>query len=66
MSRQTRKVVLPVLLLLLGAGYFGLFSQFEVPALLKSQLVLLPVQVGTLVYLLGWRQRLQRRWGDRE
>ncbi|MBW4660117.1 MAG: hypothetical protein KME15_15690 [Drouetiella hepatica Uher 2000/2452] len=40
---------------LLGAVYFAAFSGLESP-LLKQELILLPVQVGVLVYLLWWQR----------
>jgi hypothetical protein len=43
-------------LTLLGAGYFVAFSGLEMSPLLKDQLVLLPVQIGALVYFLWWRR----------
>jgi hypothetical protein len=53
----------PTLLLLcaaLGAGYLGLFSTVEMPGMLEGFVVLLPVQVGVLVYLLGFRRSANR------
>lgn len=52
-----KKVALTLFLALLGASYLGAFSFVEVHPILKTQVVLLPVQLGVLVYLLGWRRR---------
>ncbi|NJP10238.1 MAG: hypothetical protein HC866_12790 [Leptolyngbyaceae cyanobacterium RU_5_1] len=50
-------MVSTLLLALLGAGYFGAFSAIDIHPILKNQLVLLPIQVGVLIYLLWWRRR---------
>lgn len=52
-----KKVILALVLTSLGAGYFGTFSGLEVYAGIKPSLMLIPVQVGVLFYLLGWRRR---------
>jgi hypothetical protein len=45
---------------LLGAGYFSAFSSLEIPFLLRNYLILVPVQVGVLIYLWGWRRKPAR------
>ncbi|HEY9627939.1 MAG TPA: hypothetical protein V6C84_11605 [Coleofasciculaceae cyanobacterium] len=54
---KPKRLMFALPLALLGAGYFAAFSALETPPILKEQLVLLPVQLGVLVYLLWWRQR---------
>ncbi|NCJ05634.1 hypothetical protein GS597_03740 [Synechococcales cyanobacterium C] len=50
MKKQT-KVLGLILLFLLGSSYFSAFSNLEVPLpWLKGFAVLLPVQVGVLIY----------------
>ncbi|MBI4783974.1 MAG: hypothetical protein HY785_22030 [Oscillatoriophycideae cyanobacterium NC_groundwater_1537_Pr4_S-0.65um_50_18] len=53
---KPKRLMFALPLALLGAGYFAAFSGLESPPILKEQLVLLPVQLGILVYLLWWRQ----------
>lgn len=45
----------------LGALYFGAFGSLNLNPLLKQQLLLLPVQIGVLVYLLWWRPKRQQK-----
>ncbi|MBD1999389.1 hypothetical protein H6G00_22720 [Leptolyngbya sp. FACHB-541] len=53
---KRKKLALTLLLALMGAGYFGAFSQLELISPLKSYLTLVPVQVGVLIYLLYLRR----------
>ena len=57
LTLKPQKLVFTALLALLGAGYFSAFSVLEINFILKNYLVLLPVQVGVLIYLLWWRQK---------
>lgn len=54
---KPKKLLYATLLAGLGAGYFVGFSGIEAPSVLKTQLVLLPIQIGALIYLLWWRQQ---------
>ncbi|OLP18004.1 hypothetical protein BST81_13260 [Leptolyngbya sp. 'hensonii'] len=54
--RNSKKLVYLTGLALLGAGYLGSFSILDVNFILKQYLVLLPVQVGVLVYMV-WIRR---------
>lgn len=53
---KRKKLALTLLLALVGAGYFGAFSQLELISPLKSYLTLVPIQVGVLIYLLYMRR----------
>ncbi|MBD3883349.1 hypothetical protein IFO70_16400 [Phormidium tenue FACHB-886] len=57
MSSKPKKLALAIPLAMGGAVYFAAFAGLDVHPVLKQQLVLLPVQVGVLIYLLGWRDR---------
>lgn len=59
LGSNAQKLAYLLLLAFAGAAYFVPFAGLDMHPLLKNQLVLLPVQVGVLVYLL-WRQREQR------
>lgn len=54
---MNRKKLTLMLLLLAGAGYFALFSQLEIPGLLKNYVALMPIQAGALLYMLFRSQR---------
>jgi hypothetical protein len=40
----------------LGAGYFGAFSQLDLPFNAENYLILVPVQVGVLAYFFLFRK----------
>lgn len=52
-----KKVILALTLSALGAGYFGTFSGLEMSAGIKPMAMLLPVQLGVLIYFLWWKPR---------
>lgn len=58
--QRTNKWTLGLLLSLAGAGYFASFALLDVHPVLKNQLVLLPIQIGVLIYFLWWRPRQSR------
>jgi hypothetical protein len=43
----------------LGAGYFGAFSQLDLPFNAENYLILVPVQVGVLAYFFLFRKPTQ-------
>lgn len=55
--RHTHKFLTTLGLVLLGAGYFSIFAELDAPLALRNYLILVPVQVGILVYLLWWQRR---------
>lgn len=57
---KPKRALLSLFLALVGGSYFVAFSGLDVHPVLKEQLVLLPIQVGVLVYLLWWRRREQQ------
>ncbi|OWY69268.1 hypothetical protein B7486_22245 [cyanobacterium TDX16] len=58
-NRQTKKITLTIFLALLGLGYFGTFSSMEMNPILRSYVILIPVQVGAIAYYflyLRWKK----------
>ena len=57
-----KKLAFPTLILL-GLSYFSAFSYLEIPLFLKGYLAVVPLQVGTLLYVLYlyWQGRLVRQ-----
>lgn len=49
---KPQKLILTLALAVLGAGYFGTFSGLEMSAGLKPMAMLLPVQLGVVIYFL--------------
>jgi hypothetical protein len=49
-------ITIPVLTVF-GAAYFVAFSGWELHPAVRNQLMLLPIQIGVLIYLLWWRRR---------
>ena len=56
-SLTPRKVILALMLSSLGAGYFGTFSGLEISAGIKPIAMLVPVQLGVLIYFLWLKPR---------
>jgi hypothetical protein len=54
---KPRRLVLSFSFAAIGAIYFVAFTGVEVHPVLKQQLVLLPVQLGVLIYLLWGRKQ---------
>ncbi len=50
-----KKVVLSLIFAGFGLGYFATFGSLEMNALLKTQLALLPLQLGLVAYFLWFR-----------
>jgi hypothetical protein len=61
---KPRRLVLSVSFAAIGAIYFVAFTGLDVHPILKQQLVLLPVQLGVLIYLLWGRK--QSKSSDKE
>ena len=53
---KPKRIAAIVLLAMLGAGYFETFSNLEINFFVRNYLILVPVQLGVLVYLFGWRR----------
>ncbi len=53
---KPKRIAAIVLLAMLGAGYFETFSNLEINFFVRNYLILVPVQLGILVYLFGWRR----------
>ncbi len=53
---KSKKLVSMTLLGSLGLAYFAAFSALDINFIFKDYLVLVPVQLGVLVYLLWFRQ----------
>ncbi len=56
-SLTPKKVILALMLSTLGAGYFGTFSGLDMSAGIKPMAMLVPVQLGVLIYFLWWKPR---------
>lgn len=56
-SLTPKKVILALVLSSLGAGYFGTFSGLEMSAGIKPIAMLVPVQLGVLIYFLWLKPR---------
>ena len=57
-SRISPGRTLPLLALsILGAGYFGTFSGLDLYVGFKPLAMLVPVQLGVLIYFLLWRRK---------
>ncbi len=54
-----RKQMIWILFLLLGFGYFGAMSNLEIHNFWKSLIVLMPMQVGAIIYVtyLRWSRQ---------
>lgn len=52
-----KKVILALTLATLGAGYFGTFSGVDIFPTLKPLAMLVPVQLGVLIYFLWLKPR---------
>ena len=57
MRIKPKKLVVSFTFAAIGAIYFVAFTGLDVHPVLKQQLILLPVQLGVLVYLLWWRKQ---------
>lgn len=60
---KRKKLVTTLFFVLIGAGYFSTFSQFDLIAPLKSYVAIVPLQIGALIYCLfylRWNSRLPR------
>ncbi|MCY7274934.1 MAG: hypothetical protein LH702_14680 [Phormidesmis sp. CAN_BIN44] len=53
---KPKKIASIVLFATLGAGYFATFSNLEINFFLRNYLILVPAQLGVLIYLFGWRR----------
>jgi|GEM_PF-550125 hypothetical protein len=53
---KPKKIASIVLFATLGAGYFSTFSNLEINFFARNYLILVPVQLGVLIYLFGWRR----------
>ena len=58
--KLARKLVVLFPFLLLGTGYFAVFSHSGMHPLLEFQLFLLPIQLGFAAYFLLWPQPSKR------
>ncbi len=56
-SLTPKKMILALVLSILGAGYFGTFSGLEISTGLKPMAMLVPVQLGVVIYFLWWKLR---------
>lgn len=56
MLRKLSKPSLLFFCALFGMGYFNAFSSLDVNPVLKNVLVLLPVQLGLVIYFLWFRR----------
>lgn len=52
-----KKIILALVLSTLGVGYFGTFRGLEISAGLKPMAMLVPVQLGVVIYFLWWKLR---------
>jgi hypothetical protein len=54
-----RKQLIWILFLLLGFGYFGAMSNLEIHNFWKSLIVLMPMQIGAIIYVtyLRWSRQ---------
>jgi hypothetical protein len=59
MSLKPKKLAIALPLAAFGAAYFAAFAGLDIHPVFKQQLVLLPAQVGALLYLLWWRKRVK-------
>lgn len=48
---KSKRLAIPLLWMLLGAGYFSTISQFALHPLLKDYLIIVPLQVLAIVYI---------------
>ncbi len=53
---KPKKIAAIAFLAILGAGYFTTFSNLEINFFVRNYLILVPVQLGALIYLFGWRR----------
>jgi hypothetical protein len=54
----TKKLAITIGLGTVGAGYVSTFGSMDLPFHLENYLVVVPVQLGALVYLFGFRRDL--------
>ena len=53
-----KKLAIAIGLGTLGAGYISTFGSMDLPFHLENYLVVVPIQLGALVYLFGFRRDL--------
>lgn len=53
---KLKKIAPIALFAILGAGYFTTFSNLEINFFARNYLILVPLQLGVLIYLFGWRR----------
>ncbi len=59
LNRKRKKLTFVIFLAMLGLGYFSAFSNVEINFILKSYVVIMPIQAGMMIYYffyLRWKQ----------